>query len=194
MWMIAFKGKPRFQRHCRCSDKFTSHALNKSFTITYFVLQSDNATIAPAADFAVDPALVGVSHAFTSPVETCPNCREQAEEKLVARNTIPITSQLLDYVAIEQLHSMEPHDVLPFLKTRLRWRIVKANGERVDPRTMESLEIRVSSKKTQLDEQTHQPAADAEPEYVEYPEVVDEIIGGASAQAEHMAQVPGQGQ
>ena len=81
---------------------------------------------------------------------------------------------------------MEPADVLGFLKGRLRWRIVKADGQRVDPRSITSLEISLSSKRTVVDEHGL-PVAGQDVEYHEYPEVVRDIIAGASAEAEHMA-------
>ena len=79
---------------------------------------------------------------------------------------------------------MEPDDVLSFLKGRLRWRIVKADGQRVDPRTIPSLEISVSAKRTVLDEQG-MPTDQVE--YHQYPELVRDIIAGASSEAGHLA-------
>ena len=159
-------------------------ALNTSFTISYFVVASPSQNLGPATDLVLDPSLVGVTHIFTSPAESCPNCASQAAEKLIVRNTVPFTSQLLDYVAIEQLRSMGPSDVLDFLEGRLRWRIVKADGEWVDPRAIPSLEISVSAKRTMLDAQGR-PTDQVE--YHEYPELVREIIAGASTEAGHMA-------
>lgn len=179
------------ERYCWLSDgHFTADvfanrlALNTSFTISYFVLASTNQNLGPATDLVLEPTLVGVTHIFTSPTESCLNCASQAAEKLIVRNTVPFTSQLLDYVATEQLRSMEPADVLDFLEGRLRWRIVKADGDRVDPRTIPSLEISVSAKRTVLDAQG-MPTDQVE--YHEYPELVRDIIAGASAEAGHMA-------
>ena len=179
------------ERYCwLCNHHFTADifanrlALNTSFTISYFILSSPNQNLGPATDLVTDPTLVGVTHIFTSPTESCPNCASQAAEKLLVRNTVPFTSQLLDYVATEQLRSMESADVLDFLKGRLRWRIVKADGDRVDPRTIPSLEISVSAKRTVLDAQG-MPTDQVE--YHEYPELVRDIIAGASAEAGHMA-------
>lgn len=82
---------------------------------------------------------------------------------------------------------MDPSDVVNFLKGRLKWRIVKADGVMVDPRTIPSLKINVSAKKTVLDEQTGEPAEGVEAEYTEYPALVRDIIAGASTEAGHLA-------
>lgn len=43
-------------------------------------------------------------------------------------NTTSMTSQLLDYVELGQIPSMEPEDVKPFLVQNLRWKIQDATG------------------------------------------------------------------
>ena len=158
-------------------------ALNNSFTISYFVLRSPQDNLGNNTDVVLDPALIGLTHIFTSPIEACPNCAEQATEKVLVRNTVPFTSQLLDYVSIGQLNSMEPDDVLKFLKGRLRWRVVKADGQSIDPRTIPSLAISVSAKRTVLDEHM---LPTGQVEYHEYPELVRDIIAGSSAEAGHL--------
>ncbi len=180
------RGRPSFPLTNSLSVNLSANrlALNTSFTISYFVLISPTQNLGPATDLVLDPTLIGVTHIFTSPVESCTNCASQAAEKLIVRNTVPFTSQLHDYIATEQLRSMEPRDVPDFLKGRLRWRIVKADGVRVDPRTIPSLKISVSAKRTVLDAQG-MPTDQVE--YHEYPELVRDIIASASAEAGHMA-------
>jgi hypothetical protein len=79
---------------------------------------------------------------------------------------------------------MEPDDVLGFLKGRLRWRVSNGStGENVDPRTISSLEIRVSAKKTVLDG-NGKPTAQVD--YFEYPQLIADIIANASAEAGHL--------
>jgi Tyosinase C-terminal domain len=159
--------------------------LNGPFTISYFVLQNPQSTIPGSSDIVVDPHLVGVTHIFASPAESCAHCADQADKHLMIRNTVPFTSQLLDYVAIGDLRSMEPDDVLGFLKGRLRWRISKGDtGANVDPRSVSSLEIRVSAKKTVLDG-NGKPTAQVD--YFEYPQLIVDIIANASAQAGHLS-------
>ena len=70
--------------------------------------------------------MAGLSHVFTAPTEACDNCAGQAEDHLIVTDTSPITAMLSDYVAKqpEKLASLEPRDVVPFLKENLRWRVL----------------------------------------------------------------------
>ena len=96
------------------------------------------------------------------------------------RNTVPITSLLLDFVATGTLASLEPEDVKPFLVERLKWRVVGVNGEGVDGRVMgreRGLRVGVSCKVGKL------PRGSGVERYEEFPEVGEEILGRASERA-----------
>lgn len=75
-------------------------------------------------EYDIAPTLAGVFYNFASPVEACDNCGVQADDKLKITGTTNISHILRDYVLREDLNSLEPDDVRPFLKDRLRWRVL----------------------------------------------------------------------
>lgn len=151
------------------------------------MLQDPGAGIPLDADLATAPDLVGLTHILTSPVESCSNCDEQSREHLVTRNAMFMTSQLHDYVKIYQLQSesdanpeglesLRPEHVVPFLKERLRWRIITAKGRPHDPRALSNenqFRIRISSRKTILGDES------VEPVFEYYDDIVPSIIRAA---------------
>ena len=94
-----------------------------------------------------------------------------------------ITSQLIDYVRIGQLYTLEPEHVTLFLQERLHWRITTEQGRCIDPRdlaTREQLIVSISARKTVAGDAT------VLPDYFEYSEVIQNIITAASPQAGHI--------
>ncbi|KAK0734739.1 hypothetical protein B0T26DRAFT_746609 [Lasiosphaeria miniovina] len=90
-------------------------------------------------------------------------------------DTTPLTSLLLEYLDTpgNGLESLRPEHVKPSLKKYLRWRVVFHNDTN-DARTVPDLKIGVSAK-IYHDE--------GEPTYEEYPDVVSDILPGASRTA-----------
>jgi len=105
---------------------FQSLALNGAFTILYFVME-ESRSLPKDADFAMDPTLAGLTYIFTAPQQICDNCGQHAEQGTIVTNTVPITSLLLDYVAIGKLQSLNPEHVKPFLIKGLEWRIISVS-------------------------------------------------------------------
>lgn len=95
-------------------------ALNGSFTIFYIIGDVIGET---GSEWSQLPGFVGITHIFTAPREACDSCGKQEEEARLVTATTPITSQLLDYVIIGELRSLDPEDVEPFLIKNLKWRI-----------------------------------------------------------------------
>ena len=83
----------------------------------------------PSTDYALAPTLAAINHIFAAPTELCDNCGKQDEQGLVIRNTSAITSMLLDFIEIGELQNLEAVSVLPFLKDRLKWRIVTVSAD-----------------------------------------------------------------
>ncbi|KAI0126190.1 hypothetical protein BJ170DRAFT_685428 [Xylariales sp. AK1849] len=165
-------------------DEVEAMILNQAFTIPYFVVANPSVSIGSPQDFVTTPTLVGATHIFTAPIEACGNCASNARDRTIVRNTMFITSQLIDYIKVGSLESLDPEHVVPFLSKRLRWRVVTATGTQVDPRHLTdqgSLKVGISSRRTvDGDESTAQ--------YAEYPRVVTDIIAAASAQATFVQQ------
>jgi len=105
---------------------FESLALNGAFTILYFVME-ESRSLPKDADFAMDPTLAGLTYIFTAPQQICDNCGQHAEQGTTVTNSVPITSLLLDYVAIGKLQSLNPKHVKPLLIKGLKWRIISVS-------------------------------------------------------------------
>lgn len=74
--------------------------------------------------YSTAPTIAGTNYVFTAPSSACDNCGRQAEAGLRVSDATPITPILLDYLANGALNSLQPKDVVPFLKSNLHWRTV----------------------------------------------------------------------
>jgi len=168
-----------FAREWYIDDEVERLALNGAFTIFYF-LESDNAggVPDPSTAYALTPTLAAMNHIFAAPVELCDNCGQQEEQGQVITNTAAITSMLLDFIEIGELADLEAASVVPFLKNRLKWRVVTINGELEDPRNLakhKHFRINISCKVSRL------PRGSDDVSYEVYPEIVRDIVSRASA-------------
>ena len=98
-------------------------ALNGSFT-TYFFFGDFEDVL---AKYCLQLNLGGASTVIAAPVQVCDNCKGQDADKLVVTDTTNITPILLDFKHIGQLPDLAPKNVVPFLKERLKWRVVTVN-------------------------------------------------------------------
>lgn len=101
------------------------------------------------------------------------NCRRQNALGLEDSDTIALTANLVAYWKNEEVHagqrlrSLEPNDVLPFLRYNLHWRILdvsissqiqlfdadlptKSRGRQHDPQSIESLRVSVGSQEVRM--------------------------------------------
>lgn len=175
---------PRFDRDWYVDSRVKRMAANGSFTIYFFLSPKGVLPDAKPAEYVSSPYLVGMHHVFTSRREGCDNCASAKEEGKLSVGTAPITGALLRYLedqveSGEGVESMRPEHVAPFLKERLRWRVVFHGFDRKDPRA-EGLQLKIGvSAKVYHD--------DGEPTYEEYPDVVDMILAAASPVASAVA-------
>ena len=79
--------------------------------------------------------LVGSDNIFASRSTTkCANCKKQTDDKLLDSDTIPLTPPLIAYWRTEEavsgmkVESLDPPDVIPFLKRNLHWRVTDVSG------------------------------------------------------------------
>ncbi|KAI1611775.1 hypothetical protein EDD36DRAFT_496654 [Exophiala viscosa] len=128
-------------------------ALNGSFQIYFFL-----------GDFSDDPRtwpherhLVGIDGIFANRhIEHCENCKRQDSLGLEDSDTIALTTNLVAYWKNEEVHcdmrlrSLEPNDVLPFLKYNLHWRVLDSYGRQHDARNIESLRVAIGSQEVRL--------------------------------------------
>jgi hypothetical protein len=110
-----------------------SLGLNTSFTTYYFIGAFDNNAV---HDYALQPTLAALNHNFTSSVELCDNCGTSYEGGQLISGTNVITPILLDYVKVGVLPDIGPDNVVPFLITNLKWRVVT-----VCPRSLQMFDI-----------------------------------------------------
>ena len=142
------------------------------------------------------PYLAGVNYIFTSPREFCDNCGQQDEVGQVASDTHPITPLLLDYFARTDKPPREfgagacaalPGEELALENRLCEWPLQECihhqygtdlyqqhDTDDKDPRTVPGLDLGVSAK---LYSDGHDVA------YENYPDIVHDIIQGASASA-----------
>ncbi|KIW71471.1 hypothetical protein PV04_03631 [Phialophora macrospora] len=145
-------------------------ALNGSFDIHYFTGPFGG----DPTKYLIEKELAGVTNVFTAPIEACDNCGRNLEQALLVTGTTDITPILLDYIKIGQLQSLDASDVVAFLKNGLKWRVVTAEKQVIDPRTIESLKLGVSSRIAPL------PPWEGEIRYQNFPEVIEHIISNAA--------------
>ncbi|KAK6086913.1 tyrosinase [Seiridium cupressi] len=89
---------------------------------------------------------VGFVGVFASPESTqCESCAKNRERDLVYEDTVPLTGKLLDYLASNSnaaslirdgnkktIDTLEPDEIIPFLKEHLQWRITDASSQLLD--------------------------------------------------------------
>jgi len=98
--------------------------MDGAFAIYYFIGDFPGNVQA----YRTAPTLAGINHVFVAPAEACDNCARQKSEKVLVRDTNPMTPILFDYQKNGKLANLHPEDVVPFLRTNLHWRVVGVCG------------------------------------------------------------------
>lgn len=99
-------------------------ALNGGYTVFYFLGDIP----ADPTQWLTAPTMAGIKNVFAAPVAACDNCgRHEAQAHLIS-DTDPITSYLFYHIYQNELASMEPEDVKPFLVKNLKWRVLKVSA------------------------------------------------------------------
>ncbi|KIX96367.1 uncharacterized protein Z520_08145 [Fonsecaea multimorphosa CBS 102226] len=164
----------RVERQWYVDDSVERLALNGSFTIFYFIGTPPPVAV-PTSQYISYRTLGGISHIFAAPVEACDNCHMQAVNlNHLQTDTAGITSTLLDYMLTGDLADLSPENVKPFLVKNLKWRVVTATGELVDPRTIPSLKFGITSRLETVGDDGGRVT------WQEFPEVITEIIQASS--------------
>ncbi|KAM7203335.1 hypothetical protein V8F33_002326 [Rhypophila sp. PSN 637] len=174
----AAKIDPIFDREWYVDTTVLRSAANGPFTI-YFFLAPQGEVTSEGASLAQSPFLAGINHMFVASAEACDNCGDLEALRQMSSETTPITPLLLTYLELEdnELESLRPEHVKPFLVKYLRWRVVFNGSEIQDPRVLaQSAHLKIGvSAKVYHDDGTKT--------YEEYPDVVEQIKANASAVA-----------
>jgi hypothetical protein len=113
------------------------YALDSSFSIYVFIgnFPEDSRLWDHEPHLVLASGILTSSRPSGTEQETCSNCARQAAAKCLYRDFVPMTKMLVDYVRSGEvqppapteglrLRSLEPEDVVPFLKKNMHWRIV----------------------------------------------------------------------
>ncbi|KIX05662.1 uncharacterized protein Z518_03634 [Rhinocladiella mackenziei CBS 650.93] len=149
---IHFDPRRVFPAHLQRAGKMRHWSFN--FNVEKFALKGTFVVYVFIGDFTPnqdnwfqDPSLVDASAIWARDVDEnmadeCPNCQQQLEEDSIYGDTVPLTSRLVDMVEAREtqpptpeegmvLRSLDPEDVIPFLRRNLHWRVVDRNGAQV---------------------------------------------------------------
>jgi tyrosinase len=154
------------------------HGLDQTFRVLVFlgpVAESD------PAEWDVDPNLVGRVSVLGQSSVHCAKCRSDKENALVVSGTVVLTGALLEKVVVEGgLASLDPAEVVPYLRSNLGWRVRVFSGEEKDVGNVPGLEVSVCSTRVRIGD-------DGMPiysgEYELHPEVTQGRAGGVTVSA-----------
>lgn len=140
--------------------KVRKYAFNGSFSVHIFIgYVKDGQT----ERFATKKNEVNFFGIFASAQETaagCEGCKQNREDDIVIEDTIPLTNYLMDYLVsnpksegliaegtIKKINSLEPAQVVPFLKEHLQWRMIDNANNLLSGREQEAqLEVTVTNR------------------------------------------------
>jgi tyrosinase len=136
-----------------CNIRTSKYQLNGSFVVYVFLGPFTDDPLGRASD----PNLVGTAAIFANDVATtgCQRCLDNNDKKLTVTGAVPLTGALLDRIA--DVKSLEPSDVIPYLKKNLHWRVHKVDQEHTNvPRAeVPDLKVGVTSCVVQLPATPH---------------------------------------
>ncbi|KXS95512.1 hypothetical protein AC578_4625 [Pseudocercospora eumusae] len=113
------------------------HALGRSYGIYVFVGDVDDSD---PCSWGTSPNLAGVQAPFTSLSEG----PDPSKPRVKISGTVPLTDTLLEKVKSGELKSMDEHDVGPYLKANLHWRVATFDHKPVPIENMPDLSVVVT--------------------------------------------------
>jgi tyrosinase len=116
------------------------HALTQAFDIFVFLEPPS-----PAGDSWSSTSIGSVNIVRQNGREGCARCREHARIKLVVRGTVALTPTLLRKIVDGHLSSLEPHDIVQYLRDHLEWKIRKIDGQEHPGNLVPGLKVSVVS-------------------------------------------------
>jgi tyrosinase len=166
------------------------HGLDQTFRVMVFLgpLSAPSSSSSPSSidatttspeDWDLDPNCVGRVSILGQSEIHCSKCRSDKDNALVVSGTVPLTTALLAHVVAGRLASLEPADVVPYLRENLAWRVSVFSGEEKDAAQVPGLSVGVCSTQVAI-------GPDGMPSYsgvyVLHPEATTGRAGGVTAQ------------
>lgn len=120
------KVDPVFDREWYVDSEVLRSAGNSPFTIFFFLALKGEVQTDNVVSLAQSPFLAGINHLFVASSRACDNCGDLTALDQISSDTTPIMPLLLTYLELEdnELESLRPEHVKPFLVKYLRWRVV----------------------------------------------------------------------
>jgi len=117
---------PVFDREWYVDSAVVRSAADGPFTIFFFLALKGELPTDDVMALAQSPFLAGINHMFVASSRACDNCGNLEAHGQISSDTTPITPLLLSYLELEdnELESLRPEHVKPFLVKYLRWRVV----------------------------------------------------------------------
>ncbi|KAH8880045.1 tyrosinase-domain-containing protein [Thozetella sp. PMI_491] len=147
------------------------HGLGQSFRILVFLgdFSPDSST------WNSEPNCVGrVSILGRSPATACGKCQHDRNTNLVVSGTVPLTSALLQDIVEGRLRSLEPADVVPYLRENLTVKATLFSGQERAVDEIPGLKVSVCSTEVEI-------GVDGLPvysgTYIKYPEITNAFPG-----------------
>lgn len=154
------------------SVRAIKHGLGQTYRVIVFL-----GDISPnPADWDLEFNTVGrVTILGRSPSTRCAKCQRDRDASLTVTGTVPLTSALLQDIAAHRLSSLEPAEVVPYLRANLKWKVTLFNGDEQPLDEVPGLKVSVVSTKVKIGE-------DGIPiysgEYVTHSEITDGMTAG----------------
>ena len=118
------------------------HGLGQTYRVIVFL-----GDISPnPADWDLEYNCVGrVTVLGRSPNSQCEKCERDRDASLTITGTVPLTSALLQDITAGRLSSLEPAEVVPYLRENLKWRVTLFNGDEQPVEEVPGLKVSVVS-------------------------------------------------
>ena len=140
--------------HAASANTNIRFSFNGSFNVHIFIGHIDKDH---PERFLTKKNEVGYSGIFASDRDApCANCLEQQEEGVIYQDAVPLTMSLTRHLIsykgsegpeqnMRTLQSLEPRDVVPFLKQHLKWTITDTASRLLDdPQQMKDADLKIS--------------------------------------------------
>lgn len=151
------------------------HGLNQTFRVYIFLgdFNPDSST------WPTEYNVVGRFTVLGREIDTsCDKCQQDRDDELVVTGTVPLTSALLQDIVAQQLGSLEPSEVQPYLERHLHWRVTVFDGSEVPRDQVPGLKVSVVSTKVRIGDDGVPVYSGV---YEQYPGVTDGRPAGLSA-------------
>ncbi|CAO2656503.1 Nn.00g053060.m01.CDS01 [Neocucurbitaria sp. VM-36] len=106
-----------------------------------------------------------------------PSKRVSTLDDQTLHGTLSLTTHLIDQVAARKLESLDPRDVVPYLKDKLTWKVYAGNGEIIPQSHLDALTVEIFSTNARVLENPDM-TIDYSEESIAHPEVTIGKCGG----------------